>query len=998
MIWLDKSRVKSSDRVCINPSEDTMSKPEEFDSGTVNDGGSQTKATAGTATEARPEARSEAGAETDSTFEESLHSFVERNAFFDLFKTYQGMMVMFGGVILPGLLSLSYFYACHERMTLLILKHPIESIVELLLCLAVPIGNYLVWASLVNCDYRAQIKKGILNGIALGSAALISLLAVVAVCLGYPTSSLDGTDHSGAAIIIGAIYLVSALVSAHLLNEVRKTRISESGRLKALWVAGMGVLLSIVGFAGSEARETAIKMAEHMAISEDQAQQAEGMKTLRWLYPRKELNMECANYKAVSLPGMFVKLDNVTLRQLYFQVTGEPFRDDKSANFSSMPDDYLQRHVVGKAVDGLSLHRSKMFGHINPETLSSTIFWNFVFKNKSYNPEEARVELGLPEGAVISGMTIWKDGSAQGTMFKPTMANPGTISWSAQGHQAPGVVTDLGRGRVLLHCYPVPAQDQLRVAVAITIPAKLHTIDQASLPLPKIIDANFSMKGEHSLRMISPASISLKVDGLKVSQQKDGNYVIGGKLKSDTITGAGVSLDLKRGATYGPISVFDNLGKEPRYISQTIKKIPARAPKRLLVVLDGSESVKPHLDNLKEVLSRISSEIDASLILASRLQDENNPKTMERPLREAIKNLNDKDFVGGQDNLESVVKAAELAAESKEGAVLWIHGPQPSFNKEIYILSPFQEKPSFFELALDNGVMDPNEFFKHHKDLGPFTPIARSSHPAADLSRFLSKWTPGGYEYLVEYQTSKTPIGKVAVKPEQIRELGALFAREHCAQLLNKNLVRPAVEEAVLHRIVTPVSLASTVLDNSSRSASTLAEGMHNHSVQIVGGEEDEVLRMLRPQSEQIAMAPSENLHYSARAAESLAGNSVTIDDTDNTAILQGATNGTIGPQGGDATAIMGVNTAGTVRVNNLANLEAMLNILVNGIEILGLATGGLMLASVFFPSKNETNAFFKASVGNKIMVGLCLILGALSAPGVVNYFVASARDANLFS
>ena len=57
--------------------------------------------------------------------------------------------------------------------------------------------------------------------------------------------------------------------------------------------------------------------------------------------------------------------------------------------------------------------------------------------------------------------------------------------------------------------------------------------------------------------------------------------------------------------------------------------------------------------------------------------------------------------------------------------------------------------------------------------------------------------------------------------------------------------------------------------------------------------------------------------------------------------ILQGATNGTIGPQGGDATAIMGVNTAGTVRVNNLANLEALLNIIANGMEILGIAWGG---------------------------------------------------------
>ncbi|MBI1269964.1 hypothetical protein GC174_05985, partial [bacterium] len=60
-----------------------------------------------------------------------------------------------------------------------------------------------------------------------------------------------------------------------------------------------------------------------------------------------------------------------------------------------------------------------------------------------------------------------------------------------------------------------------------------------------------------------------------------------------------------------------------------------------------------------------------------------------------------------------------------------------------------------------------------------------------------------------------------------------------------------------------------------------------------------------------------------------------------NAPVLQGATNGTVGPQGDDATAIMGVNTAGTVRVNNLANLEALLNIIANGMEILGIAWGG---------------------------------------------------------
>ncbi|MEZ4543846.1 MAG: hypothetical protein R3C24_08075 [Cyanobacteriota/Melainabacteria group bacterium] len=55
-----------------------------------------------------------------------------------------------------------------------------------------------------------------------------------------------------------------------------------------------------------------------------------------------------------------------------------------------------------------------------------------------------------------------------------------------------------------------------------------------------------------------------------------------------------------------------------------------------------------------------------------------------------------------------------------------------------------------------------------------------------------------------------------------------------------------------------------------------------------------------------------------------------------NAPVLQGATNGTVGPQGDDATAIMGVNTTGTVRVSNLANLEALLSIIANGSQILG--------------------------------------------------------------
>jgi len=109
--------------------------------------------------------------------------------------------------------------------------------------------------------------------------------------------------------------------------------------------------------------------------------------------------------------------------------------------------------------------------------------------------------------------------------------------------------------------------------------------------------------------------------------------------------------------------------------------------------------------------------------------------------------------------------------------------------------------------------------------------------------------------------------------------------------------------------------------------------------------------------------------------------------------MLSGATNGTIGPQGADATYITGVNTAGTVRVNNLANLEALLNIIANGMEILGIAWGGPTMIMGFMHMAAGTQDSMK-----RVLFGAAGVTGGLATPGAINWLVASARDANLFS
>lgn len=112
-----------------------------------------------------------------------------------------------------------------------------------------------------------------------------------------------------------------------------------------------------------------------------------------------------------------------------------------------------------------------------------------------------------------------------------------------------------------------------------------------------------------------------------------------------------------------------------------------------------------------------------------------------------------------------------------------------------------------------------------------------------------------------------------------------------------------------------------------------------------------------------------------------------------NAPVLQGASNATIAPQGGQATYVTGVNTAGTVRVNNLANLEALLNIIANGMEILGIAWGGPTMIMGFMHMAAGTQDAMK-----RVLFGAAGVTGGLATPGCINWLVASARDANLFS
>lgn len=92
------------------------------------------------------------------------------------------------------------------------------------------------------------------------------------------------------------------------------------------------------------------------------------------------------------------------------------------------------------------------------------------------------------------------------------------------------------------------------------------------------------------------------------------------------------------------------------------------------------------------------------------------------------------------------------------------------------------------------------------------------------------------------------------------------------------------------------------------------------------------------------------------------------------------------------STSVPGVNTSGTVRVEGLQNAECLFNVLANGFIALGIAWAGPSLMTAFM----RVGASEQGALKHVIHVLLGMV-GLVAMPAVINWLVASGRDAGIF-
>ncbi|MEZ5353478.1 MAG: VIT domain-containing protein [Bryobacteraceae bacterium] len=325
-------------------------------------------------------------------------------------------------------------------------------------------------------------------------------------------------------------------------------------------------------------------------------------------------------------------------RDIFYLVTGrDPAREPQLVQAWSRRffDAHQGSATVGSILPNLSMASSQIDGSVDPTAAVGYFEWTMLFRNAEAAQREARATVQLPHGAVVSRVTLWIDGEPREAAFGGRATTASAYRSVVAARRDPLLVTTAGPDRVLLQCFPVPPNGEMKIRIGITTP-----IDgSGAFTLPYFQEHNFTPVRTHQV-------------WIEAGKQN----IRRGVPHADLHKPVRDWLPVKAaGLAWTPDPQSRGF-----LIRQRIVEQPGRRYAKLVYVVDGSAPMGRYAD----VLSR---EIDGEVILAA---DE----------VRSVARVSRGDFAGGADNVPALLLAQERASLETAGAdaaIVWIHGPQP---------------------------------------------------------------------------------------------------------------------------------------------------------------------------------------------------------------------------------------------------------------------------------------------------------------------------------
>ena len=734
--------------------------------------------------------------------------------------------LLFAGVIMP---AISITVEATTHMCAETFFDPIPSTWHLMLVTFVPIAQLHVWFTVRRGTAQNLRLTGWLNALTLGVSIFYAFVYLPLL----PAAALTLLLVIGLLPLAPLLSLVAALVMRQQLAQMAaKAPRKKFIMRKAGLVTGLVIVAAFIGLLELPASITRYGLRK--AASDIPEISAEGIRFLRSYGSTEYLLRSCygRHGTATDFIGLFFSLkDPVTpteARNIYYRVTGETFDTSlppRRTGGRVIPQEEFdfdsdQGGVkIGGKLKGLSLSSSKIDAIADAHGGNAYMQWTLVFQNNAFEAREARTEVQLPPGAVVSRLTLWVNGEEREAAFAGRAKVRAAYQQVAiRQRRDPVLVTTAGRDRILVQCFPVPPDGgSMKIRIGLTIPLVLEDSYHARLLFPHFLDRNFRIPDNvsHSTWIESKTGMSSDSKLLMTSQFKAGRVVMGGVIPERQMSKPETSITLTR-------QNIPTWSKDPfengNFIIQ--QSVDAHHPKhlyRIVLVVDTSGAMEGFNEEIKTAIRSLPPEFDVKLVLADAEKD-----LTASGIEDASSALDQAEFLGGADNVPALEKAWELAAETPgNNAIVWIHAPQLLQIRSAEGLAIQWEDgpygPSLYSVQTKSGS---DVILKTLDGINHVKAVPRMSNLDKDLKKLFERLT--GQSSSLEFVRTSKRVEALPDPHEAIEtsnHIARLWANDEVARILaarDESLHEAATMLAVRYQLVTPVS-GAVVLETAEQ-------------------------------------------------------------------------------------------------------------------------------------------------------------------------------------
>jgi hypothetical protein len=624
----------------------------------------------------------------------------------------------------------------------------------------------------------------------------------------------------------------------------------------------------------------------------------------------------------------------------------------------------LDTDIAGETVSGfargLSVAGSNVTGKLDANAMLAELDWTIGFANVSKYDREARCKILLPAGAVVSHAILTINGKEHEATIMVREAARAYYQQAVMQHKDdPLLVSTSGADQVLVQCYPVHPGSDMKVKLHIVAPLAFDKNGEATLALPSFAEKNFQVKAATSLAIEAAGALTIsgareQIAAKEVSSSGKTSWQLTGNLAASVAAGSTPVIHGRRNKDCQAVFCHDIFQHDPVLLERKISEQRYKLPEFLAIYVDGSAGMKDAMGEIADGLSQLPPSITASIFLCADADKIlcRNSKPGSKEFQHAISALRQFAPAGGQDNSLLLVDLCQAAAR-QGGAVLWIHASQP-VSAAAGLKNAVSQRlpgaagvgsPVLCDLQVAAG---PVETLNNVDGCSAFKRLDKTGSLSDDLRQLYHSWQPQpASEAQPASETAEfiihTPLNfnASASVPETSPALAQLFAyRRILADLERPQLASPAEPNqlAAQYHLITPISSA-VVTDTEAQltplqkpQPNPLAEFFSPSTIEnayqgLSQGLNDTLLGAARGLSAMLnGLNPANSLNSAVnKSFSNIEGqlnrlNAVTTNGpggnrggyleesnsqtgSASAPMLQGATNGTIGPAGagGDA-------------------------------------------------------------------------------------------------